>query len=92
METVSKIIYKKGEKISIVASNIKGINPFPQSFKDLTNKALVLPTIINSATQSIILDKNETTVFRIEINQNRGVCIGAKSAAGNFKITKIYMK
>lgn len=58
----------------------------------ISDKALVLPTIINSATQSIILDKNETTVFRIEINQNRGVCIGAKSATGNFKITKIYMK
>ena len=47
METVSKIIYKKGAKIPIVASNIKGINPFPQSFKDLTNKALVLPTFLN---------------------------------------------
>ena len=47
METVSKIIYKKGAKIPIVASNIKGINPFPQSFKDLTIKALVLPTFLN---------------------------------------------
>ena len=46
MEAVSKIIYKKGVKIPIVASNIEGINPFPQSFKDLTVKALVLPTFL----------------------------------------------
>ena len=48
MEAVSKIIYKKGAKIPIVASNIEGINPFPQSFKDLTVKALVLPTFLNT--------------------------------------------
>ena len=46
-EVVSKILYKKGLKIPIVASNIEGIHPFPQEFKDLTIKALVLPTFLN---------------------------------------------
>ena len=47
MEVVSKILHKRGVKIPIVASNIEGINPFPQSFIDLTVKALVLPTFLN---------------------------------------------
>ena len=47
MEAVSKILNKKHVSIPITASNIKGINPFPQSFKDLTVKALVLPTFLN---------------------------------------------
>ena len=47
MEAVSKILHKKNVSIPIVASNIEGINPFPQSFKDLTVKALVLPTFLN---------------------------------------------
>ena len=47
MEVVSKILSKKQVSIPIVASNIEGINPFPQSFKDLTLKALVLPTFLN---------------------------------------------
>ena len=47
MEAVSKILQKKNVNIPIVASNIEGINPFPQSFKDLTVKALALPTFLN---------------------------------------------
>ena len=47
LEVVSKILHKKGIQIPIAASNIKGINPFPQSFRDLTIKALVLPTFLN---------------------------------------------
>ena len=47
LEVVSKILHKKGIRIPIASSNIKGINPFPQSFRDLTIKALVLPTFLN---------------------------------------------
>ena len=47
-EAVSKILHRKRMKIPITASTIEGINPFPQEFKDLTVKALVLPTFLNT--------------------------------------------
>lgn len=47
-ELVSKILHKKGLKVPIASSNIEGIHPFPDSFKDLTVKSLVLPSLITT--------------------------------------------
>ena len=63
MEAVSKILYKKGLKIPIAASNIEGIHPFPQEFKDLTKKALVLPTFLN-------IEYNKENELNIEAYQH----------------------
>ena len=63
MEVVSKILYKKGLKIPIAASNIEGINSFPQEFKDLTKKALVLPTFLN-------IENNKENEINIEASKH----------------------
>ena len=45
-EFTSKLIYKKGLKVPIVASNVTPVNDFPQEWKRSTLKATYLPTLL----------------------------------------------